>query len=77
MTLKLSQASPVKRGDYHRSDFLIWHLNGTIELAQTKGWHKNLSASLKGLRWAAQKNPWFTFTIRRHQNGWQTELVEA
>ena len=75
MTLKLSEAAPGKRGDYHRSDFLIWHLDGTIELAQTKGWHKNLSASLKGLRWAAQKNPWFTFTIRRFNNGWQTEEV--
>lgn len=77
MTLKLSNAAPGKRGDYHRSDFLIWHNDGSIELAQTKGWHKNISASLKGLRWAAQKNPWFKFTIRRHQNGWHSEAVEA
>jgi hypothetical protein len=77
MTLKLSTAAPGKRGDYHRIDFLIWHLDGSIELAQTKGWHRNLSASLKGLRWAAQKNPWFRFTIRRFRNGWHTERVEA
>lgn len=75
MTLKLSVALPGERGDYHRTDFLKWHNDGSIEIAQTKGWHKNLRASLKGLRWAAQKNPWFRFTIYRYRNGWACEVV--
>lgn len=75
MTLKLSVAMPGKRGDYHRTDFLKWHNDGSIEIAQTKGWHKNILASLKGLRWAAQKNPWFRFTIKRYKNGWTSEEI--
>ena len=75
MTLKLSVAMPGKRGDYHRTDFLKWHKGGSIEIAQTKGWHKNIQASLKGLRWAAQKNPWFRFTIKRYKNGWTSEEI--
>lgn len=77
MTLKLSVAMPGKRGDYHRTDFLKWHNDGSIEIAQAKGWHKNIQASLKGLRWAAQKNPWFRFTIKRYRNGWESETVSG
>ncbi len=77
MTFKLSVAAPGKRGDYHRNDFVVWHLDGHIEMAQTKGWHKNLAASLKSLRWAAQKHPWFTWTIWRYiGGGWQQEQVQ-
>lgn len=77
ITLKLSNATKGKRGDYHRPDFLKWHNDGSIEIAQTKGWHKNMCASLKGLRWAAQRNPWFRFTIKRYRNGWTSEEVTA
>ena len=68
-TLKLAQ------GKYHRPDFLIWHLDGTIEIAQTKGYHKNMRASLTGIAWAAQRNPWFRFTVWRYKNGWSYEEV--
>jgi len=68
-TLKLAQ------GKYHRPDFLIWHLDGTIEIAQTKGYHKNMRASLTGLAWAAQKNPWYRFTVWRYKNGWSYKEV--
>jgi len=46
-------------------DFLIWHQDGSIELAEVKGHHPNIRASLTALSWAAQKNPWFNFTIYR------------
>ena len=71
LTLKLAA------GKYHRPDFVIWHNDGSIEIAQTKGYHKNMRASLTGLRWAAQKNPWFKFTIKRYKNGWESEEVSA
>jgi len=53
------------KGQYHRIDFLIWHTNGQIELAQVKGYHKNMRAGIKGLKWAAQLHPWFVWTIKR------------
>jgi hypothetical protein len=74
-TFMLSKAMNGKRGDYHRNDFVIQHLDRTIEMAQTKGWHKNLSASMKSLRWAAQKHPWYTWTVWQYHNGWVREEV--
>lgn len=63
---------------YHRSDFLIWHLDNSIEIAQVKGYHKNLRAAMKGLKWAAQLNPWFVWTVKRWTGGeWRSELVEV
>lgn len=64
---------------YHRSDFLVWHLDGSVELAQVKGkWHKNIRAGIKGLKWAAQLNPWFTWTIKRWTGtGWDSNYVEV
>lgn len=71
ITLKLAA------GKYHRPDFTVWHLDGSIEMAQVKGHHKNLRASLTGLKWAAQLNPWFRFTLnRREGNGWDSRTVE-
>jgi len=70
MTLKLA------KGKYHRIDFLIWHLDGSIELAQVKGYHKNLRDSLTHLTWAAQLNPWFEFTLKRREGqGWRSDHV--
>jgi len=70
MSLKLS------KGKYHRPDYTVWHLDGTIELRQVKGYHKNIRASLTALKWAAQKHPWFLFTLwRRVGQGWETEQV--
>lgn len=57
------------KGKYHRPDFTIWHLDGTIEMAQVKGYHKNLRASMTALAWAAKDNPWFRWTVRRWGNG--------
>ena len=63
---------------YHRSDFLIWHLNGSIEIAQVKGYHKNMRAGIKGLKWAAKINPWFTWTLKRWTGtGWDSCYVEV
>ena len=70
LTLKLSQ------GKYHRPDFLIWHRDKSIEMAQVKGYHKNLRASLTALKWAAQRNPWFLFTITRYPGHWETRKVK-
>lgn len=72
MTLKLA------KGKYHRIDFLIWELDGSIELAQIKGrFHKNIRASLTGLKWAAQLNPWFKFTLKRRVGReWESTRVE-
>jgi hypothetical protein len=62
---------------YHRTDFLIWHMDNSIEIAQVKGWHKNLRAGIKGLKWAAQLNPWFTWTLKRWTGkGWDSNYVE-
>ena len=63
---------------YHRCDFLIWHLDGSIEIAQVKGYHKNLRAGIKGLKWAAQLNPWFTWTLKTWTGtGWDSHYVEV
>ncbi len=67
----------LSKGQYHRIDFLIWHNNGQIELAQVKGYHKNLRAGIKGLKWAAQLHPWFSWTIKRWTGtAWDGEYVE-
>ena len=63
---------------YHRSDFVIGHTNGTAEIRQVKGWHKNLRAGIKGLKWAAQKWPMFRWTIYRWTgSGWDGNDVEV
>jgi len=70
MTLKLA------KGMYHRPDYTVWHLDGTIELRQIKGYHKNIRASLTALKWAAQRHPWYLFTLwRRVGQGWESTLV--
>jgi hypothetical protein len=71
LTLKLA------KGQYHRPDFLVWHLDGSIELKQVKGWHKNLRAGIKGLKWAMQLNPWFKWTLasRVKGGGWREETL--
>lgn len=72
MTLRLS------KGKYHRPDYTVWHFDGTIELRQIKGYHKNLRASLTALKWAAQKHPWYRFTLwRKYGSGWEHEDVEV
>lgn len=65
------------KGQYHRNDFLIWHLDGTIEICQVKGWHKNIRAGIKGMKWAAQLNPWFSWKLVRRNNhgGWDEESL--
>jgi len=71
MTLKLA------KGKYHRPDYTVWHNDGTIELRQIKGYHKNIRASLTALKWAAQKHPWYLFTLWRKQgSGWESHQVE-
>ena len=69
LTLKLAV------GKYHRPDFVIWHNEGSIEIAQTKVYHRNMRASITGLKWAAQLNPWFRFTVKRYKNGWTSEEI--
>ena len=67
----------LSKGKRHRIDFLIWHIDGSIELAQIKGFHKNLRASMTALKWAAQRNPWFIWTIKRLEGTlWHSERVE-
>ena len=71
LTLKLA------KGKYHRPDFIIQHVDRSIELAQVKGWHKNLRAGIAGLKWAAQKYPEFTWTLKRWTGtGWDSNYVE-
>lgn len=70
-----TQSLKLAAGKYHRPDFTVWHLDGTVEMAQTKGYHRNMRASMTGLIWAAQRHPWFRFTIHRYKNGWQSEEV--
>jgi hypothetical protein len=72
MTFKLAHQK------YHRPDFTIWHLDHSIEIAQVKGYHQNLRASLTALRWAAQQRPWFRFTLNRREGScWITEEVPS
>ena len=67
----------LSKGQYHRPDFLIWHIDGSIEIAQIKGWHKNMRAGVKGLKWAASLHPWFTWTLKRWTGkGWDSHYVE-
>ena len=68
----------LSKGQYHRPDFLIWHMDGSIEIAQVKGWHRNMRAGIKGLKWAAQLHPWFTWTMKRWTGtGWDSHYVEV
>jgi hypothetical protein len=63
---------------YHRSDFVIGHNDRTVEIRQIKGWHPNLRAGIKGLKWAAQKYPMFTWTIKWWTGtGWDGKYVEV
>jgi hypothetical protein len=72
MTFKLAT------GKYHRPDFTIWHLDGSIEIAQVKGYHKNIRASLTALKWAAQQRPWFLFTLNRRDGArWVSEVIRS
>jgi hypothetical protein len=72
MTLKLA------KGKRYTPDFIIEHVNGRIECLEIKGHHKNLRDSLTHVKWAAQKHPWFRFTIKRRTGrGWESERVEA
>ena len=67
----------LSKGQYHRPDFIVWHLDNSIEMAQVKGWHKNMRAGIKGLKWAAQLHPWFTWTVKRWTGtGWDSNYVE-
>ena len=70
-----TQSLKLAAGKYHRPDFTVWRLDGTVEMAQTKGYHKNMRAGMAGLIWAAQRHPWFIFTLHRYKNGWQSEEV--
>lgn len=70
MTLKLA------KGKYHRIDFLIWHNDRSIEIAQIKGYHPNLRDAMTHLTWAAQLNPWFIWTIKWWTGtGWDSKYV--
>ncbi len=63
---------------YHRIDFIIGHNDRSIELAQVKGYHKNMRAGIKGLKWAAQMYPMFTWTIKWWTGtGWDGKYVEV
>ena len=63
---------------YHRADFIIGHRDGSVEIAQVKGYHKNLRAGIKGLKWAAQLYPMFTWTIKWWTGtGWDGKYVEV
>lgn len=63
---------------YHRIDFIIGHNDFSVEIAQVKGYHKNMRAGIKGLKWAAQKWPMFTWTIKRWTGtGWDGSYVEV
>ena len=67
----------LSKGKRHRIDFLIWHLDGSIEIAQVKGYHKNLRASMTALKWAAQRNPWFIWTIKSFRGAFlESDRVE-
>ena len=72
MTLKLA------KGKYHRPDFTKWHMDGSIEQAAVKGYHKNMRDSLTLIKWACKEHPWFRFTINRRDCGaWSKEAVEV
>ena len=63
---------------YHRIDFIIGHNDRSIEIAQIKGkWHKNIRAGVKGLKWAAQLYPMFTWTMKWWTGtGWDGKYVD-
>ncbi len=62
---------------YHRIDFIIGHNDRSIELAQVKGYHPNMRAGIKGLKWAAQMYPMFTWTLKHYTGtGWDSNYVD-
>jgi hypothetical protein len=67
----------LSKGQYHRIDFIIGHNDRSVEIAQVKGYHKNIRAAIKGLKWAAQLYPMFTWTIKRWTGtGWDSNYVD-
>ena len=64
-------------GQYHRIDFIVLRKDLRIQMDQIKGWHPNLRAAIKGLKWAAQLWPMFYWTITKwNGSGWETVEVE-
>ena len=63
---------------YHRIDFIVQRKDVRIQMDQIKGWHPNLRAAIKGLKWAAQLWPMFYWTITTwNGSGWETMEVEV
>ena len=66
------------KGQYHRIDFIAQRHDGRIQMDQVKGWHPNLRAAIKGLKWAAQLWPMFYWTITKwNGSGWESTDVEV
>lgn len=63
---------------YHKIDFIIGHNTGCVEIAQVKGYHPNMRAAIKGLKWAAQLYPMFRWTLKWWTgSGWDGKDVEV
>lgn len=68
----------LSKGQYHRIDFIIGHNDRSIEIAQVKGYHPNLRAAIKGLKWASQLYPMFTWTMKWWTGtGWDGKFVDV
>ena len=66
------------KGQYHRIDFIVLRNDGRVQMDQIKGWHPNLRAAIKGLKWAAQLWPMFYWTITKwNGSGWETVEIEV
>ena len=66
------------KGQYHRIDFIVLRKDLRVQMDQVKGWHPNLRAAIKGLKWAAQLWPMFYWTITKWNGlGWESTDVEV
>ena len=66
------------KGQYHRIDFIVKRCDLRNQMDQIKGWHPNLRAAIKGMKWAAQLWPMFYWTITKwNGSGWETVEVEV
>ena len=68
---------PGERNTY-RPDFLVQHLDGSMEFRETKGWHQNIRASITKLKTAAGIQDWAKWTLVKKIDGqWVEREVMA
>lgn len=63
-------------GKRYRPDFMVQRADGSLEMIEVKGWHKNRRDSLTHVAWFAQRFKCFTVRIVWKQDGrWDGKYI--